>query len=221
MYTPRHFAETRLEVLHQTIRENPFASLVSHGAGGLVATHLPFLLDPERGELGTLRAHMARANPQWRDFSSDEVLVVFEGPHAYISPSWYAADLAVPTWNYLAVHAYGTPALLTDEAEALALLSDQVSHFESPFEQPWSAATLPSTYLDPLVKAIVAFEIPITRLEGKAKMSQNRAQDQIRVAGKLESFGDPTSLAVAREIRAHLATPVVRTGPAEHGSSLE
>jgi transcriptional regulator len=203
MYTPREFEEQRLDVLHDAMRANPFAALVSGGEGGPVATHLPFILDPARGEFGTLRGHMARANRQWRAFAGgDEVLVIFGGAHAYISPSWYETDLAVPTWNYVAVHAYGTPEIIDDHAAALALLRDQVATFEARFEQPWTADGLPGEWLDARARAIVAFEIPIARIEGKAKMSQNRPAEQARVAATLAASGDAMALATANEMRA-------------------
>jgi transcriptional regulator len=201
MYIPRHFDEPRLDVNHQTIQANPFATMVSNGPAGLEATHLPFLLDPGRGALGTLRGHIARANPQWRDFDR-EVLVMFQGPHAYISPSWYGPGDSVPTWNYLAVHAYGTPSVVDDPTEALALLTELAATFEAPLERPWTPQHLSPKYLNSMTRAIVAFEIPIARLEGKAKMSQNRPADQSRVAAILEGAGAETDRAVAAEIRA-------------------
>ena len=210
MYNPRHFEEPRLDVIQGVIRANPFGTLVTNGADGLIATHLPFLIDtthPSGGEFGVLRGHMARANRQWRDFvdlegeTRDQALVIFQGPHAYISPSWYAAAEAVPTWNYVAVHAYGRPSIIEAPAAAFALLRDLTANFEAPFEPPWTADGLSESYIESMVKAIVAFEIPIARLEGKAKMSQNRPQDQVNVADTLEASRDPMAIAVAGEIR--------------------
>ena len=203
MYTPRDFEEQRLHVLHDAMRANPFAALVTGGEGGPIATHLPFIVDPARGEFGTLRGHMARANRQWQAFAAtDEALVIFGGAHAYISPSWYETALAVPTWNYLAVHAYGRPEIIEGPAAVLALLHDQVATFEARFEQPWTANGLPGEWLEARINAIVAFEIPIARIEGKAKMSQNRPADQARVAAALAASGDAMAIGTANEMRA-------------------
>ncbi len=201
MYNPRHFEEGRLKVVHEVIRGNPFGTLVANGESGLVATHLPFLLDSSRGEFGVLRGHMARANRQWQDFGSGEALAIFQGPHAYISPSWYETGESVPTWNYVAVHAYGVPSIIEDAAEAFALLRELTATFEAAFDQPWTAEGLSEKYVASMVGAIVAFEIPINRIEGKAKMSQNRPGDQARVAGELEGLGNE---AVAGEIRGRI-----------------
>jgi transcriptional regulator len=202
MYTPREFAETRLHVIHEAIRANPFATLITSGESGLVATHLPFILDAACGEFGTLRGHMARANRQWREFDAREVLVVFAGPHAYISPNWYESAKAAPTWNYIAVHAYGVPRLIEGEAATVELLRTQVATFESPSPQPWTIDGLDRAWLASRVKAVMAFEIPVRRFEGKAKMSQNRPAEQERVAALLDAAGKGD---VAREIRALVA----------------
>ncbi|MBI5948955.1 MAG: FMN-binding negative transcriptional regulator [Chloroflexi bacterium] len=202
MYTPKHFLEDRTPVLHEIMRSNSFATLVTHGPGRMMASHLPFLVDDTRGELGTLRAHMAHANPQWQDFAGGtEALVIFAGPHAYISPSWYGPGPRTPTWDYLAVHAYGT-AVILDPPATMTLLHDLVSTYESSFPRPWTLDTQSAGHIEALAKGIVAFEIEISRLEGKAKMSQNRPADQPGVAAALDASGDPVAAAVAREIRA-------------------
>ncbi len=204
MYTPKHFLEDHTPVLHEIMRSNSFATLVTHGPGGMTASHLPFLIDDTRGEFGTLRGHMARANSQWQDFvDGAEVLVIFAGPHAYISPSWYGPGKSVPTWDYLAVHAYG-PAVVLEDAATLALLRDQVSTYESGFARPWTLDAQPAGYIEALSKGVVAFEIEISRLEGKAKLSQNRPADQPGVAAALEAGGDAMAAAVAQEIRARM-----------------
>jgi transcriptional regulator len=147
------------------------------------------LLLPERGPYGTLHGHCARANPQWRSFGEGEVLVVFHGPHAYVSPSWYAEPVNVPTWNYVAVHAYGTARPMETPRELRALLQALVDHHESGFAQPWRME-LPEDYLADRMRAIVGFEIPIARIEGKFKLSQNRPPaDRRSVARELAHAG--------------------------------
>ena len=153
------------------------------------ATHLPFLLDSQRGPNGTLLAHMARANPQWHDFNSEqEVLAIFQGPHAYVSPSWYEIELSVPTWNYAAVHAYGIPRIIEDSEELYQLLKILIETHEAQFENPWPFQ-LPDDYLQKMMRGIVGFEIEITRLEGKFKLSQNRtaSEREIVIAALQES----------------------------------
>lgn len=195
MYLPKAFEETRPEVLHALIRQNSFGILVSPAEGEIVASHLPFLLDPERGPHGTLLAHMARANSQWRSFrESEEVLAIFSGPHAYISPSWYEAELSVPTWNYAAVHAYGTPTLVEEPARLQRLLDALVRNYEASLSPPW-VMQLPEEFMARMMKGIVGFEIEITRIQGKLKLGQNRSPaDQTRVAAALTQSGDPLAL---------------------------
>ncbi len=201
MYIPAAFRESRLEVLHALIREHSFATLVSHVDGQLFATHLPLLLDPARGPNGTLRGHMARANPHWRSFErGDEALVIFQGPHAYISPNWYVAEQAVPTWNYSVVHAYGTPVLVEDAGGIRALLDDTVATFEAPFAEQWSTARAGDEYISHMAQAIVAFEVGITRLEGKRKLSQNRSSDVESAAAGLRAYGDATGRVVSDQM---------------------
>ncbi len=178
MYIPKHFREDDLKTLHDLMRAYSFATLITQQEGVPFATHLPFILDTQQGPYGTLLAHMARANPQWRDFSSQrEALVIFQGPHAYVSPSWYEVELSVPTWNYAAVHAYGIPRLVEDQAEVYELLKILIETHESQFENPW-LFQLPDDYLQKMMRGIVAFEIEITRLEGKFKLSQNRTESE-------------------------------------------
>jgi transcriptional regulator len=203
MYIPAAFRETRLEVLHALIREHSFATLVSQLNGELFATHLPILLDANRGDHGTLRGHMARANPHWHSFSEGQpALVIFQGPHAYISPNWYLAEQAVPTWNYSAVHAYGTPSIVSDWPTVRSLLEDTVATFESGLAQPepWTIERATSDYIEKLAQGIVAFEMPISRLEGKRKLSQNRPTDIESAASGLRAFGDATGQAVAAQM---------------------
>jgi transcriptional regulator len=199
MYIPEHFREARTEVLHEHVRQHSFGTLVSPVEGEPFATHLPFLLDSGRGAYGTLRAHVARANPQWRGFREDgTVLVMFQGPHAYVSPSWYATPIAVPTWNYTAVHAYGKPRLVEDRDELRALVDDTVRAYERAYPEPWRLDRLDAALVDKMLENIVGFEIPIDRLEGKLKLSQNRsAADRAGVIAALTRQGDEQSTATA------------------------
>jgi transcriptional regulator len=186
MYLPKSFQIEDLAELHGFMRAYNFATLVTQHQGAPFASHLPFMLDAERGLHGRLLAHMARANPQWRDFdATSEVLVIFQGPHAYISPSWYETHPSVPTWNYAVVHAYGVPRVVEDHATLRQMLEALVDTHEASFVQPWRM-DLPHDYLDKMMRAVVGFEIEITRLEGKLKLSQNRFEhDQHQVAEAL------------------------------------
>lgn len=189
MYIPKHFREDDMTKLHAFIQAQSFGALVTQQESGVpLATHLPFILDPERGPYGTLLGHFALGNPQWRTIDEvHEVLVIFQGPHAYITPSWYETTASVPTWNFAAVHAYGVPRILRDEAEVHQLLLAQVKAYEAGFEQPWSYE-LPNDYIEKLARGIVAFELPLSRLEGKFKLSQNRStSEQERV---IEGLGE-------------------------------
>jgi transcriptional regulator len=197
MYIPKSFKSEDLAQLHGLMRQYNFAILATQHAGAPFASHLPFMLDSARGPHGTLIAHMARANPQWRDFGSGEVLVIFQGPHAYISPSWYEQHPSVPTWNYAAVHAYGVPRIVEDHAELRGMLGALVDTHEAGFAQPWRM-DVPDDYLDKMMRAIVGFEIEITRLEGKLKLSQNRSEvDQHQVAEVLGQSENQLDLGVA------------------------
>src|SRR6266851_4882644 len=178
MYIPKAFREDDISRLHTFMEAYSFATLVTQHESIPFATHLPFLLDPERGPNGILLAHMARANPQWHDFASaQEVLVIFQGPHTYISPSWYEVELSVPTWNYAVVHAYGLPYLIEDGEELYKLLKTLIQTHEAHFEKPWPFQ-LPDDYLQKMMRGIVGFEIEITRFEGKFKLSQNRTETE-------------------------------------------
>lgn len=181
MYQPAHFREDRLEVQHALIRTNPLGLLVSAGAGGLVANPVPFVLDADAGEHGTLLCHVARANPQWKDLAAtDECLVVFQGAQHYITPSWYATKRetakVVPTWNYATVHAWGKPRIMDDAdwlRRQIAALTDQQ---EVPRAEPWKVDDAPEPFIAVQVRGIVGIEIPIARIEGKWKVSQNRPE---------------------------------------------
>ena len=198
MYTPAAFREDDRQVLHRIIRQHSFATLVTVEGGVPVASHLPFVLDEGKGELGALRGHLARANPQSAALSrGEDVLVVFSGPHGYVSPSWYADRPRVPTWTYVAVHVYGTPRVTTRE-ELRLLLGAMVEENEARLAEPWRMASLPASYLDEMLGHIVGFEIAIRRIEGKLKLSQNRGVEEQRlVAATLRRSGDPGDAALA------------------------
>ena len=194
MYMPELFREDDLPTLQALMQDYSFATLVTQHESVPFATHLPLILEADEGPYGTLFGHVARANPQWRYFeASQEVLVIFQGPHTYVSPSWYEVELSVPTWNYTAIHAYGTPRLITDYDACYALLDTLVRTHEAQFARPW-LFQLPEDYVRKMMLGIVAFAIPITRLEGKFKLSQNRSlTDQQYVAVTLQQSADPMS----------------------------
>ncbi len=198
MYIPSAFAEQRLDVLHAFLASQPFATLVTHGRHGLIASHVPVVLLPTRGELGTLQLHLARPNPQGDDLAAGaEALTIFSGPHGYISPTWYATTIAVPTWNYIAVHAYGTAREMND-AELRDHLDALVSTYESSRPNGWHSGKLPADTLEKLCRAIVGFEIPIGRIEGKWKLGQNRTPaDQSGAIKGLRVTGTPDDAALA------------------------
>jgi transcriptional regulator len=200
MYIPKHFEVTDTAWCHALMRAQGFAVMITaDDAGAPFATHLPILVDDTRGPRGTLRGHVARANPHWRYLAAGRpTLVVFSGAHAYVSPSWYATHPSVPTWNYVAVHATGTGTLVEDPARVKALLADLVGIYEGGTPAAWSFESLPADYVAGMQRGIVAFEIPIERLEGKAKLSQNRdAVDQGRTREALAAAADPLARAVA------------------------
>lgn len=196
MYIPASFRENRLDVMHDFMRAHPFGLLVSSGAGGLQATPLPFLLEADGGN-GMLRAHLARANPHWQALASvDECLVVFQGEQGYVTPSWYASKAAtgkvVPTWNYAVVHAWGRPAVVEDAAWLRRQIEALTRGQEGRRTQAWAVDDAPADYLAAQMQAIVGIEIPIARIEGKWKMSQNRdAADRRGVIAGLRDANDP------------------------------
>jgi len=201
MYVPTYFAEHDIAKLHEAMERYSFATLVSGSGIDLVANHLPLLVERQSGSHGKLLGHMARANPQWKQAAGQEVLAIFAGPHAYISPTWYEADHVVPTWNYVAVHAYGRLELIAGDAELKSLVSRMVDVYEAGQPRPWSIADQ-SSYIDRLLPQIVGFRIPITRLEGKWKLNQNRPTEQRqRVVEVLARQDDANSREVARLMR--------------------
>lgn len=189
MYIPADFNESSMEVLHAHIVQHPFGTLITHGASGLDANHLPFELASDEGEMGLLRAHVARANPVWQDVADgDEVLVVFRAADAYVSPNWYPskheAHRQVPTWNYIVVHAHGRITIRDDERYVRGVVARLTRTHEASQPQPWKMSDAPADYIDTLLKSIVGLQIDITRLVGKSKLGQNKASRDIAGAGE-------------------------------------
>lgn len=197
MYLPRHYQVTDQAVLYDLMRRFSFATLVSVHQGVPFATHLPFLVQE-----GVISSHLARANPQWTSFDpNQELLVIFQGDHSFISPTWYEKHPSVPTWNYMTVHAYGKPRIVEEPQAVKQLLHELVVQHE----QEWDMMQLPPNYLQGMMQGIVAFEIAITRLEGKFKLSQNRSlADQKRVIQALSVSENPSDRAVAAQMRKNL-----------------
>ncbi|WP_024694915.1 FMN-binding negative transcriptional regulator [Pseudomonas syringae] len=180
MYTPAAFSDNETPRLHEQMQQTRLAILVTWSEDGLQASHLPLLLREEQGIHGTLYGHLAKANPQWRQLDScAEALVIFPGEDAYVSPSYYPSKAehgqVVPTWNYVAVHAYGKAETFTDAPRLRQLLSDLTAKHESDRAQPWSIDDAPAEYIAKMLGAIVGFALPVQRLEGKRKLSQNRS----------------------------------------------
>src|SRR5690349_5504204 len=196
MYLPPAFREDRPEVQHELIRAHPLGLLITAGPRGLLANPVPMLVYPDEGELGTLRAHISRANRQWEEVAAvGECLVVFQGPQDYISPSWYASKQetgkVVPTWNYCTVHVWGRPQLVEDAGWLRRQLEDLTQAQEGARPQPWRVDDAPGSYIAGQMKGIVGVEIAVTRSEGKWKLSQNRSQaDRMGVVTGLRQEGD-------------------------------
>lgn len=203
MYQVAAFREERIDVMHALIRAHPLATLVSCAGGTLAANHLPLLIDPSPAPHGTLRGHVARANPLWRQpQAGGEVLAIFQGPQTYVTPSWYPSKRdtgkVVPTWNYVVVHAYG-PLVVRDDRNWLCdLVSRLTDQQEAGLPQPWGIGDAPADYIEHMLAAIVGIELPIARLEGKWKVSQNRLDpDRAGVSDGLASRADPQAQAMA------------------------
>jgi transcriptional regulator len=194
MYIPKSFAETDAAILYRFMRANNFAALITQNEGKIVASHIPFMVDSERG---VLKAHLARANDQWKSFDGSEALVIFQGAHAYISPTWYETHPSVPTWNYTTVHVYGVPQIVDDEGEMREMLGELVRKHEGGRSPEWTM-DLPEDYLHKMIQAIVGFELKIERIEGKFKLSQNRSEaDQASVIAHLRESADPLDVQTA------------------------
>lgn len=205
MYVPAHFAEQRPEVLQQLMHAHPLGALVTLEPDGLNACHIPFEIAPASAAAphGTLRAHIARNNPLWRHASAAiDALVIFQGPHAYITPSWYAEKQAsgkvVPTYNYATVHAYGPLRIIDDAAWLQALLERLTNRHEAGRARPWQLGDAPPDYIEKMLGAIIGIEIPLRRVTGSWKTSQNRsAADRATIAAGLRASGDTDALAMA------------------------
>jgi transcriptional regulator len=195
MYQPPAFREDRIEVQHQFIRAHPLGLLITAGPAGLLANLFPFLLDSEGTDKGTLRLHMARANPQWRELEAvEECLVEFRGPQDYVTPSWYETKRetgkVVPTWNYVTVHAWGHPRVIHDDVWLRRQIEDLTDSRESLRAAPWKVDDAPRDFIAAQMRGIVGIEIPISRIEGKWKMSQNRpAADRAGVVAGFREAG--------------------------------
>jgi transcriptional regulator len=195
MYVPKHFEESRVDVLHDLIIAHPFSTLVTMSSVGINANHIPLHLIQEAGQYGTLQGHVARANPVWSDLVNDvEALVIFQGPNGYITPSWYPTKQehgkVVPTWNYVTVHAYGKLRVIDDPIWVKNQLESLTTQQEASFEKPWAISDAPVEFTDKMIGAIVGIEILITKLIGKWKVSQNQpALNQAGVVQGLKSLG--------------------------------
>jgi transcriptional regulator len=201
VYLPPHFTETREDVLFAHIERYDFALLVTQGSG-LIASQVPFLIERRDGKLYLL-GHLARPNPQCADLAAGgEALAVFHGPHTYVSPTWYQAGPAVPTWNYASVHAYGATHAINDKDWLADLLRRLSERHEAREPVQWRMQDQPENFLNGMLNGIVGFEIAISRLEGKFKLSQNRpAGDRPRIIAALEARDDADSHGVARLMR--------------------
>ncbi|MDG9759281.1 FMN-binding negative transcriptional regulator [Pseudomonas sediminis] len=206
MYCPAAFRQDDLPTLHAQMRSSGLAIVTSSGTQGLQASHLPLLLAPEEGEFGTLYGHFARANPHWRDLASGaEALVLFSGADAYVHPGWYPAKAehgkVVPTWNYIAVHARGQAEVFDEPERLLQLVSRLSDRHEQGRAQPWAVEDAPRDYIDAMLRAIVGFALPIRRLEGKWKLSQNRSEaDQAGVCAGLATSASPRDHELAAQM---------------------
>jgi transcriptional regulator len=203
MYTPKAFEVTDLPLLQAAMKQSELATLVTITPHGLVATHLPLLLDESKGEYGTLTGHVSRANLQWRESDPEaEALIIFLGLDTYVSPNWYPAKQetgrVVPTWNYAAIHAYGRVSFFEDAERLRTVVTELTKRHEATFPAPWQVTDAPAAYIDSQLKAIVGFECRITRLEGKQKFNQNRSvEDRRGVIEGLRELEEERKLQVA------------------------
>lgn len=207
MYNSKPHQEHDLQRLQQQMLETRLAVLITHGEQGLLASHIPVLIDTGEGEYGTVYGHLARANRQWQALQQgSEALLVFAGADAYVSPSFYPSKAAmhkvVPTWNYLAVHAYGSAEVIEDGAALLDIVSRLTNRHEQGRDTPWQVSDAPSDYIEGMLRAIVGFRLPISRIQGARKLSQNRsAEDVAGVRDGLASSADPQDNQLAAQMR--------------------
>jgi transcriptional regulator len=209
MYIPRANEEKRVDVMHALMVAEPLAALVTFGGSGLFASHVPMVLEDDGSEFGVLKCHISRANTQWRDFNpAVDALAIFAGHHHYITPNWYPGTKEhgkeVPTWNYIVVHAYGSLKVIDDKDKLLAHLNSLTSIHEAASPVPWKVSDAPEDYIKALLNGIVALELPIRRLEGKWKVSQNRTESEregvIKGLGELDT---PESMAMKDLVEEH------------------
>ena len=206
MYLPKHFEPPDVATVQQFVRRHPLAALVTATNNGLDANHLPLLIDAEPAPYGTLRGHVARANPIWRECSGADALVIFQGPDSFISPSWYPTKhetgSVVPTWNYVVVHAHGRLTVIEDRDWLRAHVEALTNRHEEEREAPWAVSDAPADYIEKMVGAIVGIEMPIARLTGKWKLSQNRSErDRAGVVDGLTREGTESASTMAALVR--------------------
>jgi len=202
MYIPPYYKENDEQKLLDFMQVYNFATLISTNDSNICATHLPFVIE-KRGDKTFLVCHMAKANPQWQVFTQNEVLVIFQGPHAYISPTHYEKQQNVPTWNYIAVHATGKATLITEQTQVMALMEKTIHQFEKKFYEQWK--NLSPEYVNGMLKAITAFEIEVTKLEGKFKLSQNKTKnEQQNIVESLGKSDDTVQNEISKEMKKKL-----------------
>lgn len=201
MYIPKYFQINDQDIIYDFIERYSFATLFSQHNGEPYATHLPLILDKDEG---VLYGHFARPNVQWKDAENQQVLVVFQGPHCYISPSWYETTKAVPTWNYVAIHLYGKMEILEDDKVILDSLNRLVNKYESP-NSSYNLNELESSFIEGMSKGIVAFKIKITKIEAKAKLSQNHpVERQELIIEQLERTSNQDNIKIATLMRENI-----------------
>ena len=207
MYIPKMYEENRVPVLHEFLESNPFASLITMGASGLFASHIPMVLEKDGSEFGRLKCHVSRANHQWQDFSPEvEALAIFKGVDHYITPTWYMekqeTGKVVPTWNYEVVHVYGKLQAIQDHDWLMAHLNNLTNIHEAASPEPWQVSDAPEDYIETMAKGIVGLEFSITRLEGKWKVSQNRHErDYEGILKGLDSLHTESSRAMKELVK--------------------
>ncbi|MDG6986123.1 MAG: FMN-binding negative transcriptional regulator [Nitrososphaerota archaeon] len=207
MYIPKWFKEDNVEVLQAEVNRISFGTIITTGPAGIMASRVPMLIDPSKGRLGTLFGHMARGNPQWRESSAGEGLATFMGPDAYVTPNWYPTKeedgKTVPTWNYIEVQVRGPVSFFEDPKRLLEVVTDLTDHHESGSEKPWSVSDAPADYISRELRSIVGFEMPVSTIEGKWKLSQNRVkEDREGVRLGLVKRNRPEDASVSREMQA-------------------
>ncbi|MGY3486968.1 transcriptional regulator [Bradyrhizobium sp. USDA 4011] len=207
MYLPPHFKMDELGAIHAAMRASKLATLVTATADGLIGTPLPLILSENEGDYGTLYGHVARPNPQWKLPAVGEAMAIFMGPDAYVTPSWYVTKAehgkVVPTWNYVAVHAYGVAEFFEDADRLLDIVTRLTALHESSRQEVWQVSDAPDDFIKAQLRGIVGFRMPITRIDAKKKMSQNRKlEDRAGVIAGLGASDNPADREVAAMIPA-------------------